>query len=111
MMSVLNPEMCTRLALQYSIALIPLCSSLYMIDIFGFWFAVDSTIANLALVYYAIHFHQDPTAKSAKSLFFASLIHLPVLMVLIVLHRVFEERVQRKVINVDVLTEEASVIE
>ncbi|KAJ3226109.1 Protoheme IX farnesyltransferase, mitochondrial [Clydaea vesicula] len=88
MMSVLNPSLCTRLSLQYSLLLFPLCFFCNVIGITSSTlFLLDSSLFNGLMLFGAIKFHRNPTEKSARFLFFMSLIHLPVLLGLMIFHK------------------------
>ena len=51
------------------------------------WLAIDSTVLNAYLAYASYNFYKDPTEKSAKRLFLFSVIHLPLLLILIMIHK------------------------
>lgn len=87
MMAVSHPELCTRVALRYSLLLFPLCWSLSVFDVTSLYFAADSTIANAALLWRTYQFHRKPNEKTARNAFFISLFHLPALITLLLLHK------------------------
>lgn len=87
MMSVLNPQLCTRTALTYSLALVPLCSIAAPIcGLTSSAFAASSLAPNLYMLYRAVKFRRNPSRNTARALFFASLLHLPVVCALLLLH-------------------------
>jgi len=87
MMSVTDPALCRRVALQYSLALIPLSIGASYVGMCDWWLAVDSTILNGWLSYRAWEFYRDGDDKSARKLFLFSIIHLPALIVLFLFHK------------------------
>jgi heme o synthase len=87
MMSVLKPQQHTRLALLFTVSLFPICLAAVQCELATPLFLISSMIANVPLLYYAIRFHRKPSRQSARSLFFASLYHLPVLLLLLFLHK------------------------
>eukprot|EP01134_Creolimax_fragrantissima_P007975 CFRG7975T1 len=87
MMSVTNPGLCKRVALRYSAVLFPLCFACCYIDMTNWYFAATSSIVNGAMFYQSWKFYNNGNAKSARGLFFASIIHLPVLLSLLLLHK------------------------
>ena len=88
MMPVTNPELNTRVALRYSIACIPLCWGLVACGLVDPWYLVDSTIVNGWVCWRAYKFWKYGGERgSARGLFFACLIQLPVVLILAMLHK------------------------
>ena len=88
MMAVLNPTLCTRTALRYALVLTPICSlAIPYIALTTPAFAITSLIPNLALARDALAFHRTPSDASSRKLFFTSLWHLPLLIVLLAIHK------------------------
>lgn len=94
MMSVVDPALCRRLALQYSVLLLPVCWAAVYSGLDSHFFLLDSTLVNSALVYASWRFYkevcfslQKKSDGSAPFLFFVSLVHLPVLLGLMILHK------------------------
>ncbi|KAJ3024004.1 Protoheme IX farnesyltransferase, mitochondrial [Thoreauomyces humboldtii] len=87
MMSVTDPALNARVSLRHAVTLVPLCWIVPGLDMTTWWFALDSTIVNGYLVYQACRFWRAPGDKTARTLFFGSLVHLPVLLVLLMLHK------------------------
>lgn len=88
MMSVLNPRLCIMTSLRYSIFLFPLCS--WAIPAAGMttWtFAATSLIPNSIMAFGAYRFWQSPSPASARQLFFASLVYLPIILALLMVHK------------------------
>jgi len=83
MLAWVNPARNARVALRYSLVFIPLCVGLCAVGVTEWTFAVTSMPVNLWLVREAVKFYRHEGYKgSAKSLFWASVWHLPVVMVL-----------------------------
>jgi len=88
MMPVTHPELNARVAFRYSIACLPLCWSLVACGLVDPWYLVDSTIVNAWVVWKAYKFWKEGGEKgSARGLFFASLVQLPAVLVLAMLHK------------------------
>ncbi|TPX62932.1 hypothetical protein PhCBS80983_g00203 [Powellomyces hirtus] len=87
MMSVTNPALNGRVSLRHSIALFPLAWCLPYIGMTTPWFALDSTIINAYMAVKAYKFWKHPSDKTARTLFFGSLVHLPVLLMLLMIHK------------------------
>ncbi|RDA91887.1 hypothetical protein CP533_0358 [Ophiocordyceps camponoti-saundersi (nom. inval.)] len=88
MLAWTNPARNARVALRYSLASIPICLGLCVTSVTSWYFAVTSMPVNLWLVREAVRFwkHQGH-AGSARGLFWASVWHLPVVMMLALLHK------------------------
>ncbi|KAK4237531.1 UbiA prenyltransferase family-domain-containing protein [Achaetomium macrosporum] len=83
MLCWVNPARNARVALRYSIVFVPLCLGLCAAGVTEWSFAVTSLPANLWLIREAVKFWRYEGHKgSARSLFWASVWHLPVIMVL-----------------------------
>uniref|UniRef100_A0A3B3UTP1 Protoheme IX farnesyltransferase, mitochondrial n=1 Tax=Poecilia latipinna TaxID=48699 RepID=A0A3B3UTP1_9TELE len=82
MMSVTHPGMCKRVALRHSLALIPLTTLAPALDITTWNFPVISLPINLYISYLAARFYYQGDRNSARKLFFCSLWHLPMLLLL-----------------------------
>lgn len=83
-----NPARNARVALRYSIAFIPLCLSLCAAGVTERSFAVASFPINAWLVWEAVRFWRYEGHKgSARSLFWASIWHLPGIMILALLFK------------------------
>lgn len=82
MTSVIDPDLCRRSALRYSVLLLGLCSVAPLIDLTTWTFAFDSFPLNCYLIYCAWQFYKKGDSASSRKLFRLSLIHLPALMFL-----------------------------
>ena len=87
MMSVTNPELNARVSLRYAILLFPLSALAPVIGLTTYWFIATSSIINSVMGYYAVLFWKESNEKNAKDLFFSSLIHLPVILGLLIIHK------------------------
>lgn len=83
-----NPKMNGRVALRYSLALFPLCAGLWWWQITDQGFLVTSSMVNVWIVRQAWRFwRREGQRGSARGLFWASVWHLPVVMVLAMVHK------------------------
>lgn len=82
MMSVTHPAMCRRVALRHSVGLIGLSTLAPVLDVTTWTFPVISLPINLYISYLAFRFHRKGDRNSARKLFFCSLWHLPMLLLL-----------------------------
>ncbi|KAH0438342.1 protoheme IX farnesyltransferase [Colletotrichum camelliae] len=88
MLAWTNPARNARVALRYSIAFIPLCVALCAAGVTEWSFAVTSLSVNGWLSWQAVRFWKYEGHKgSAKGLFWASVWHLPVVLVLALLQK------------------------
>ncbi|KAK2820626.1 hypothetical protein Q5P01_023585 [Channa striata] len=82
MMSVTHPGMCKRVALRHSLGLIGLSTLAPVLDVTTWTFPVISLPINLYISYLAFRFYHKADRSSARKLFFCSLWHLPMLLLL-----------------------------
>ena len=82
MMSVTHPSLCKRVALRHAVLCTAVCTAAPLLDVTTWAFAVDSLPLNLYMIYLAWRFHQKADSNSSRKLFRFSLIHLPLLMML-----------------------------
>ncbi|XP_022193439.2 protoheme IX farnesyltransferase, mitochondrial [Nilaparvata lugens] len=87
MMSVTNPELCRRTALRYTLAITALSCSAPLVDLTNTWFALQSLPLNLYFSHLAWRFYKDSDSASSRKLFRFSLIHLPLLMLLMLANK------------------------
>ncbi|XP_015735222.1 protoheme IX farnesyltransferase, mitochondrial isoform X1 [Coturnix japonica] len=80
MMSVTHPELCRRVALRHCVALIGLCTMAPILDITTWTFPIISLPLNLYISYLGFRFYKDADRSSSRKLFFCSLWHLPLLL-------------------------------
>lgn len=82
MMSVTHPGMCKRVALRHSLGLVALSALAPVLDVTTWTFPVISLPINLYISYLAFRFYHKSDRSSARKLFFCSLWHLPMLLLL-----------------------------
>lgn len=87
MCSVINPDMCKRVAFRYCIVMTGLCLAAPVIDLTTLTFAVDSLLPNLYLTYLGYRFYKDGDSKSSRKLFRFTLIHIPIIMLLMLISK------------------------
>lgn len=88
MLAWTNPARNARVALRYSLVFIPLCTALCAAGVTEWSFAVTSLPINLWLAREGVRFWKHEGHKgSARSLFWASVWHLPGVMILALLHK------------------------
>jgi len=102
MMSVTNPLLNARVALRYALVFFPICAAFPALGLTNQWFVLFSTIPNAALAWTSYRFwrstyevvhrrgtaeeqerHQTNRNKEARWAFFASVIHLPCVLVML----------------------------
>lgn len=101
MLSWVNPARNARVALRYSLVFVPICVGLCAVGVTEWTFAVTSLPANAWLVREAWRFYRHEGHKgSARGLFWASVWHLPAVMVLALLQKKgMWQRVWRSVVG------------
>ena len=83
-----NPRMNGRVALRYALLLFPICGGLWWYGITDQGFLITSSIVNAWIVREAWKFWRQKGYKgTARGLFWASVWHLPVVMVLAMAHK------------------------
>ena len=88
MLVCVNPRMNGRVALKYAILCFPICAGLWWFQITDQGFLVTSSIVNAWMVKEAWRFwRKEGYGGSARGLFWASVWHLPVVMVLAMVHK------------------------
>ncbi|KDR11312.1 protoheme IX farnesyltransferase, mitochondrial [Zootermopsis nevadensis] len=85
MMSVTNPGLCRQTALRYTGALLVVSCLAPVLEVTTWLFVAGSVPLNVYFVYLAWQFFQQPDSRSSRRLFRFSLIHLPLLMVMLLL--------------------------
>ncbi|KAJ3398824.1 Protoheme IX farnesyltransferase, mitochondrial [Chytriomyces hyalinus] len=89
MMSAVDPALNARVSLRYALALFPVSALAPYLGMTSWMFLGASSVVNGAFLVCAVRFWRDSSDKSARELFFMSLIHLPVLLGLLM---VFKEK-------------------
>ncbi|EDO48268.1 predicted protein [Nematostella vectensis] len=101
MMCVTDPALCRRVALRHSLSLIGLCTLLPVCDVTSWWLALDTLPLNAWLTFLAYKFYRDSDSNSSRKLFRFSLLHLPVLMLLVMFHKKPKQKQTEGVLLVD----------
>ncbi|XP_006901615.1 PREDICTED: protoheme IX farnesyltransferase, mitochondrial-like [Elephantulus edwardii] len=92
MMSVTHPGLCRRVALHHCLALIGLCTTAPLLDVTTWTFPVISLPINLYISYLGFRFYRDADRKNSRKLFFCTLWHLPLLLLLMLTCKRPEDR-------------------
>lgn len=100
MMCVTDPALCRRVALRHCVALLGLSTLMPVLDVTSWWFALDSLPLNLWQTWLAYKFYNDSDSKSARRLFRCSLLYLPVVMLLALIHKKTKNREETVVAEV-----------
>nr|CAG4647222.1 EOG090X09NT [Megafenestra aurita] len=87
MMAVTDPDLCRRTTLRHTAALIGLSSTAPAIGLTTWTFALDSLPVNLYFLYLAWRFYRHSDSSSSRKLFRMSLAHLPIIMILMLVHK------------------------
>lgn len=88
MMCVSHERLCLVTSLRYSILILLSCSFIApSIEMTTWLFALDTLPVNFYLIYLSYQFYRQRDAQSSRKLFRYSLIHLPLLFTLMVIHR------------------------
>ncbi|KAL2352996.1 protoheme IX farnesyltransferase mitochondrial precursor [Cryomyces antarcticus] len=88
MLAWTNPARNARVALRYSLLMFPLCIAFSYAGVTDWGFAVTSSVINGWMLREAIRFWRYEGAKgSARGLFWASVWHLPIVLVLAMAHK------------------------
>jgi len=83
-----KPKMNARVALRYSLLMFPICAGLSWAGVTDWYFVATSSVVNAWMVRESIRFWKYEGQKgTARGLFWASVWHLPVVMVLAMAHK------------------------
>ncbi|NWJ10068.1 COX10 protein, partial [Crypturellus undulatus] len=80
MMSVTHPALCRRVALRHCLALLGLSTVAPVLHVTTWTFPIISLPLNLYISYLGFRFYKDADRSSSRRLFFCSLWHLPLLL-------------------------------
>ncbi|NXG40658.1 COX10 protein, partial [Psilopogon haemacephalus] len=80
MMSVTHPGLCRRVALRHCLALLGLSAAAPLLDVTTWTFPVVALPLNLYISYLGFRFYRAADRSSSRKLFFCSLWHLPLLL-------------------------------
>ncbi|XP_071476689.1 protoheme IX farnesyltransferase, mitochondrial-like [Diadema antillarum] len=87
MMATTDPGLCRRVALRHCLGMIALSTLAPVFDLTTWTFALDSLPLNLWLTYLGWKFYKNADSKSARQLFKCTLLHLPLLMLLLLISK------------------------
>lgn len=88
MLSSINPRKAALVSLRYSLAMFPVCVGLSYVGVTGWSFVATSGVVNAWMVRESWRFWREAGAKgSARGLFWASVWHLPIVLVLAMVHK------------------------
>ncbi|KAI8802999.1 UbiA prenyltransferase family-domain-containing protein [Cladochytrium replicatum] len=87
MASVVDPALNARVSLRYSLAMYGLAYAAPYLGMTSWWFALDFSILNTALTWYAYKFWRSSNDQSARQLFFVTLLQLPIGLALLMIHK------------------------
>jgi len=73
----------------FSLAMVITTIGLYIIKMAGVYFAVASAILGMMFILVSIKMIADGTIKSAKHLMFASILYLPLILIVLILEKIF----------------------
>lgn len=96
MMAVTDPNLCRRTTVRYTIALMSLCYLAPILDLTHWWFALASTPINATFLYLAWKFNNHSDSANSRKLFRFSLLHLPLLMVLILSSKKYSTNTEKE---------------
>ncbi len=96
MLSVVNPEATATVSLRHCAILCALPAASVAIGMTDPLFLVDSAVLNAVFTYKAYQFQSDMGSATAQSLFRASLAYLPILFLLLLLHKNDHQKLEEK---------------
>ena len=91
MASVINPDLCKRVALRHSAGMIGLCFLPPVTEMTTWMFAIDSLPLNLYLTYLAWNFYRKGDSNSSRKLFRFTLVHIPLLFALMIASKKYKK--------------------
>lgn len=87
MMSVVDPNLCKRVALRHTVGITGLCFLAPMAGLTTPLFPIMSLPLNLYFTYLGWKFYQQGDSSSSRSLFRFSLLHIPLLILLMIVNK------------------------
>ncbi|XP_059050133.1 protoheme IX farnesyltransferase, mitochondrial [Achroia grisella] len=87
MMAVTDPALCRRVALRHTGIITATCLASPYLDVTNMWFALESLPLNIYFMYLAWQFYKNSDSSSSRKLFRFSLLHLPLLMLLMLVNK------------------------
>jgi protoheme IX farnesyltransferase len=91
MLAVTNVEKNGLVSLRNSLLMFPLCAACSYLGVVTPWFLLSSSAVNLPLLWLSYRFYSNANDVFARQLFLFSLIHLPLLLVLLMIHKTDSE--------------------
>ena len=73
----------------FSLAMVITTIGLYIIKMAGVYFAVASAVLGMMFILVSIKMITDGTIRSAKQLMFASILYLPLILIILILEKIF----------------------
>ncbi|KAF2198090.1 mitochondria protoheme IX farnesyltransferase [Delitschia confertaspora ATCC 74209] len=101
MLAWVNPAQNGRVALRYAVVMFPICFGLSYVGVTDWGFVATSSAVNGWMAWRAVQFWREKGHKgTARGLFWASVWHLPIVMVLAMAHKKgLWERVWRSIVG------------
>ena len=87
MMSVTDPGLCKRVALRHCVLTTVWCLSAAPLGVTSYFFTIPSLVPNLWFTYLGWRFYRDGDSNSSRKLFMFSLIHLPLVLMLMIISK------------------------
>ena len=88
MLASVNPRKNALVGLRYALLMLPICAGLSYVGVTGWGFVATSGVVNLWMIREAWRFYRLKGHKgSARGLFWASVWHLPIVLVLAMVHK------------------------
>ena len=85
MMSVTNPALCRRVTLRHGLAQIPLSIVIPYLGVTNWYFLLLSLPVNVYQALLSWEFYRNANANTSKKLFRFTLLHLPIIMILLII--------------------------
>ncbi|TVQ51807.1 MAG: protoheme IX farnesyltransferase [Phycisphaerales bacterium] len=80
-------ELTAQVTVLTAVLLIPICLIGTLLGVAGLWYAFGSLLLGLWLVALSVRFYRNRTNANARRVFFASIVYLPILLILLMLDR------------------------
>ena len=87
MMSVVDPALCKRVAFRHCALVTGFCLLAQPLGITTWTFTIDSLPLNLYMTYLGWKFYRDGDSNSSRKLFRFSLVHIPLLLILMIISK------------------------
>jgi heme O synthase-like polyprenyltransferase len=87
MMSVVDPNLCKRVALRHTVGITGLCFLAPVVDLTSPMFPIMSLPLNLYFTYLGWKFYRQGDSQSSRKLFRFSLLHIPLLILLLIVNK------------------------